>query len=186
MEKQHYLQEDLTSFLNQSIERAIERHKLELTPPAQQYLVEMLERFAEHFSLHKDLWLTPVTFQYQRINDELNRAQRMQLQRDLGDHCLFLVGYFYDFIRKQGEGQIKYHAQIGSAAYRQTGRTPFVEVGQKFGDLYLVIGDLHLPQLDERRTIEIYERWEETRDRYYASLLTGKGIIPQPLKKNSN
>ena len=186
MEKQHHLQDDLTSFLNQSIERAIERHKLELTPPAQQYLVEMLERFGEAFGAYQQGWLAPVTFQYQRITEEANKLQRMQQQQELGDHCLFLVGYFYDFIRKQGEGQIKYHAQIGSAAYRQTGRTPFVEVGQKFGDLYLVIGDLHLPQLDEKRTVEIYERWEETRDRYYASLLTGKGIIPHPLKKNSN
>src|SRR3989344_6491499 len=185
MKKQHYLQEDLTSFLNQSIERAIERHKLELPPPAQQYLVEMLERFAEHFSLHKDLWLTPVTFQYQRINDELNRAQRMQLQRDLGDHCLFLVGYFYDFVRKQGEGQVRYHAQIGSAAYQQTGKIPYLELGEKFSELYLIIGDLHLPSIKGKRLIEVYERWEETKDWYYASLLMGKGIVPRSFKGNN-
>src|SRR3989344_3610135 len=186
MEKYEIVREDLLSVLEREVEQAIGRHKLALTPPAQQYLVEMLERFAENFGLHKDVWLTPITFQYQRISDELNKAQRMQLQRDLGDHCLFLVGYFYDFVRKHGEGQVRYHAQIGSAAYQRMGRTPYLELAQKFDNLYLIIGDLHLPQLDERRTIEIYERWEETRDRYYASLLVGKGIIPQSLKKNSN
>ena len=186
MEKYKIVREDLLSELEQDVEQAIGRHKLTLTPPAQQYLVEMLERFAENFGLYKDAWLTPVTFQYQRLNDELSRAQRMQLQQNLGDHCLFLVGYFYDFIRKQGEGQVRYHAQIGSAAYQRMGRNPYLELAQKFDNLYLIIGDLHLPQLDEKRTVEIYQRWEETRDRYYASLLAGKGIIPQPLKKNNN
>src|SRR3989344_123576 len=185
MEKYEIVREDLLSVLEQEVEQAIGRHKLALTPPAQQYLVEMLERFAENFGLHKDVWLTPVTFQYQRINDELNLAQRMQLQRDLGDHCLFLVGYFYDFVRKQGEGQVRYHAQIGSAAYQQTGKSPLVEIGQKFSELYLIIGDLHLPSIKGKRLIEVYERWEETKDWYYASLLMGKGIVPRSFKGNN-
>jgi len=186
MKKQTISRNDLPSFLDKSVEQAIERHKVRLSAPAQQYLVEMLGRFAETFGLYQETWLTPVTFQYQRMSDELNRVQRMQLQRDLGDHCLFLVGYFYDFVRKYGEGQIKYHAQIGSTAYQQIGRIPYLELGEKFDTIYLIIGDLHLPQLDEKKTVEIYERWEKTRDKYYASLLLGKGIIPKELQKANN
>lgn len=182
MEKQHTLEEDLTSFLHQSIERAMERHKLELTPPAQQYLVEMLERFGEAFGVYQQGWLTPVTFQYQRITEEASRLQRIQQQRELGDHCLFLVGYFYDFVRSCGEGQVEYHSQIGSSAYVQTEQFPLVEMGRKFNRLYLVISDLHLPQIDEQRLVEIYERWEKTKDTYYASLLMGKGIMPKEIK----
>lgn len=185
MDKDELSREELPAALDQIIHQAVERHKLELSMPAKEYLVEMLGRFAENFELYKDVWLTPVTFQYQRINHELNRVQRMQLQRDLGDHCLFLVGYFYDFVRKHGEGQVRYHAEMGSAAYKQIGRIPYLELAQKFSDLYLIIGDLHLPSIDEKKLIEIYGRWEKTRDRYYASLLIGKGILPQPLKGNN-
>ena len=185
MEKKHNLQGDLTSYLNQSIERAIERHKLELTLSARQYLVEMLERFGETFGVYQQGWLTPVTFQYQRITEEANKLQRTQQQRELGDHCLFLVGYFYDFVRSCGEGQVKYHSQIGSGAYVQTEQFPLVEIGENFSELYLVIGDLHLPSIDEKRLVEIYERWEKTKDRYYASLLLGKGIVPQSLKRDN-
>ena len=186
MEKNEILREDLLSVLEQTIAQAAERHQLELSVPARAYLVEMLERFAENFGMYKDVWLTPVTFQYQHLNQELNRVQRMQRQRDLGDHCLFLVGYFYDFVRQNGEGQVRYHAQIGSTAYQQTGKHPYLELGQKFDTIYLMIGDLHLPSIDEKKLIEIYGRWEETKDRYYASLLIGKGIIPQSLKGHHN
>ena len=50
----------------------------------------------------------------------------------------------------------------------------------------MVIGDLHLPQLDEQKTLEVYERWQKTRDRYYASLLLGKGIVPREIKIANN
>jgi len=185
MERDVIVQENLNSALERDVQQAVKRHGLVITPPAQQYLVEMLERFAKYFGLYKDTWLTPITLQYHHINDELNNAQRMQLQRDLGDHCLFLVGYFYDFVRKQGEGQVRYHAQIGSAAYQQTGKSPLVEIGQKFSELYLIIGDLHLPSIKGKRLIEVYERWEETKDWYYASLLMGKGIVPRSFKGNN-
>ncbi|MEK6809234.1 MAG: hypothetical protein AABY40_01035 [Nanoarchaeota archaeon] len=179
MKKEHSLDEKLASFLQQSIECSIERHKVELTPPAKQYLVEMLERFGETFELYQQGWLTPITFQYQHILEEASRLKRKQQQRELGDHCLFLVGYFYDFVRKHGEGQIRYHAQMGSSAYLQTEQLPLIEMGRKFNQLYLVISDLHLPQIDETKLVEIYQRWENTKDEYYASLLMGKGIMPR-------
>ncbi len=181
MDKPELSQENLLSSLEQTIDQAAARHKVVLTTPAREYLLEMLERFAEDFGLYQETWLTPLTFQYQRINDEVNRAQRMQLQRQLGDHCLFLVGYFYDFVRQHGEGQVRYHAQLGSAAYQQIGRIPYRELGQKFDTIYLVIGDLHLPQIDEKKIITLYQKWLETGDSYYKSLLIGKGIMPKKI-----
>ena len=38
----------------------------------------------------------------------------------------------------------------------------------------------------EKKTVEIYERWEKTRDKYYASLLLGKGIVPKRIKIDKN
>lgn len=186
MENYQISPESLASFLDNGIGQAVERHKLELTTPAREYLVEMLQSFAEDFGLHRDAFGMPITFQYQRIAEETNRLRQTQLQRELGDHCLFLVGYFYDFVQRGGEGMVQYHSQIGSHAYQQTGKRPFMEVGQKFNDLYLVIGDLHLPAIDEKRLVEIYERWEKTRDKYYASLLLGKGIVPKKIRKDTN
>jgi len=83
MEEKKISQEDLVSFLEDGIQRSMQRHRLELTIPAQEYLVEMLGRFAETFGLYQERWLTPVTFQYQQISGEMSRLQRSQLQREL-------------------------------------------------------------------------------------------------------
>ena len=82
MENNFISREDLFSFLDRGIEKSIERHKLELTSPAQKYLVEMLEHFAETFGVEQDTWLTPITFQYQRVTEETNRMQKVQLQAE--------------------------------------------------------------------------------------------------------
>jgi len=190
MEKYEISPEGLLSALEQEVEQAIGRHKLKVTPETSRYLTAMLAKFAETTALFPDkncgTWLEPLTIQCHRITEETDALLRRNQQQQLGDHCLFLVGYFYDFIRRHGEATVRYYSSIGSTAYQQLGRSPFIEVGQKFADLYLVIGDLHLPQLDEKKTVEIYERWEKTRDKYYASLLLGKGIVPKELQKANN
>ncbi|MDP3698479.1 MAG: hypothetical protein Q8R47_02735 [Nanoarchaeota archaeon] len=190
MEKYEISREGLLSFVDQGIGQAMERHKLKVAPETSRYLTTMLARFAETTALFPDknsgTWLEPLTIQCHRITEETNLLQRRNQQQQLGEHCLFLVGYFYDFLRRHGEANVRYYSSIGSTAYQQTGRAPFVEVGQKFTDLYLVIGDLHLPQIDEKRLVEIYERWEKTKDKYYASLLLGKGIVPREIKIANN
>ena len=170
-------------FFTQTLEQALARHGLEMSDEAQNYLSRMLEQFAVKFESQSNL-LEP-TLQYQLIVDQTQKLQR-QSSRQLGDHCLFLVGYFYEFVAQQGSGWVRYHADIGANAYQQAGREPCPELAQKFTDLYVIIGDLHLPHIDEKRVIEIYEKWLQTGDRYYESLLLGKGIIPQRIKADKN
>ena len=172
-------------FFSKTLELALARHGLEVSVSAHDYLSRMLAHFSEHFILEQG-WMQPITIQYQQVIEQTKKLQRQQSSRELGDHCLFLVGYFYDFVRRNGKGQVQYHADIGSSAYQQAGREPYEELAKKFSDLYVVIGDLHLPQLDEQKTLEIYERWEKTKDRYYASLLLGKGIVPREIKISNN
>lgn len=171
-------------FFTEIIGRAFDRHQAEVSKPARNYLVEMLQQFFYAPLAHDE----PVTFQYQKNLEETNRLRQQQQQRELGDHCLFLVGYFYDFVRREGLSNVHYYAQIGSAAYREAGRHPFTEMSREFETLYLVIGDLHLPELDnEKKVMEIYERWLKTGgDKYYESLLLGKGIVPQKIKLDNN
>lgn len=170
---------EMRNFFTDTVEQAITRQQLDLSRTARKYLVDMLERFADPVKqpTSND---EPITFQYSRILRETYRLRQEQLQQQLGDHCLFLVGYFYDALRKKGEGQIEYHSQIGAAAYQDAGIYPFAELAQKFNDLYIVVGNLHLPELDRQEKLaDVYQKWLETGDRYYESLLLGKGVVPQ-------
>lgn len=171
----------------ETIEQSLDRHKLEVSDKAKNYIITMLERFADTLKLFPEQRIVPITFQYRRLVEENSKLWQRELGQELGDHCLFLMGYFYDFVRRGGEGQVEYHSLIGSTAYQQTGQHPFVEIARNFNDLYLVIADLHLPELDDpKKLIQVYQKWMETKDRYYESLLRGKGIVPQPIKKESN
>lgn len=171
----------LPVFLAESIDQAIARHQIEISVPAREYVLKMLGRFAEAVKVSSE----SITFQYQRILGETYELHKRHLSQQLGDHCLFLVGYFYDFVRRAGEGQVEYHAQMGSAAYQEAGKYPFAELADKFPELYLVIGDLHLPNLDQEKILDVYKKWLETGDRYYESLLLGKGIVPQRIKESN-
>lgn len=173
-----------TEFLTEIIEQAIDRHQASVSRQTRKYLVEMLQQFFNAPPAHDE----PITFRYQKTLQETYRLRQQQLQRELGDHCLFLVGYFYDFVRQKGSSNVCYYSQIGSAAYQEAGKYPFAEISREFEKLYLVIGDLHLPELNtEEKVMDIYGRWLKTGgDKYYESLLLGKGIIPQKIKLDNN
>jgi|SRR3989344_5143076 len=172
-------------FFNKTIELSLARHGLEVSDQAKNYLSGMLAQFSEDMELHKD-WMQPITFRYQQVMEQTQKLQRQQSSRELGDHCLFLVGYFYEFVARHGQGQVQYHTEIGSNAYQQAGRTPYAELANKFTDLYLVIGDLHLPTLNNEKIVELYQKWLQRGDKYYESLLLGKGVIPQRVKAGKN
>jgi hypothetical protein len=171
---------ELHTFFEETIEGAVARHQLGVSNLARNYLIGMLDRFAlteELFPLGQP---DTITFQYFKVLQETYKLRQQQLNQQLGDHCLFLVGYFYDFIRKQGEGQVQYYSDIGSGAYGELGTYPFAELAHKFDDLYVIIGNLHLPELNkDENVVKMYQKWQETQDRYYESLLLAKGIVPQ-------
>ena len=185
----------LEDFVSTTINNSLVRHKVDISSAAQEYLVQVLLRFSKSIELFRKYnqgpisgyGLEPITFQFTKAAQTFGRLG-VEQQRKVGDHCLFLTGFFYDFVRKDGKPMVDYHKDTGSAAYMLTGRFPFTEMAENFGDLIIVIGDLHLPQLDdERKLVDVYTRWQKTgHERYYESLLTGKGIIPQKIHSGSN
>jgi hypothetical protein len=174
--------EGLREYLERSIDTAIDRHDLNISDDARKHVISVLEKFSVSLELFEDdsYGLEPITFQYFQAAKEMGIFSRLQKHEKLGDHCLFLLGYFYDMVRKQGKSQVNFHADTGSSAYRETGN---VELATNFPSLCYVISDLHLPSIDsDEKIVELYQKWQRTEDRYYESLLLGKGIVPQKFK----
>ncbi|MDP3639853.1 MAG: hypothetical protein Q8R53_01480 [Nanoarchaeota archaeon] len=177
------------------IEEAISRRNLEVSAHSRAYLVDLLASFARPEQLFRKFrygfiegeGLEPLGLKYfTALQDSSKRVQNLQL-KDLGDQCLFLTGYFYDYLRQQGVAYVEYHYTLGSTAYASLGsrlqrepvvRELFSELAERFKDFCIVIGDMHLPSLDnEKKLLEVYERWRQTFDERYASLLLAKGCI---------
>lgn len=175
---------------------AIERRGLDVSPFSRVYVVEVLSTFARPEQLFRKYrygfvegeGLEPLGLKYFSALQEKSSSVRFAQLKDLGDQCLFLAGYFYDLLRKHGLDYVEYHYTLGSSAYaslsqRLGQKEPaigdlFSELAHRFRDFCIVIGDLHLPALnDDQKLLAMYERWRETLDERYASLLVAKGCI---------
>lgn len=172
------------NYFADSLESALQRHNYTVSPEVKTYVVEMLASFVQS----SDVCRMPITFQYfegVRASSLLERSERWQ---KLGDECLFLVGFFYDSLRKDGMSMVRFHSDIGSSAYARCGNsvrkkyhlenTVFDQLAGQFWKLGEMIGDLHLPSLENtQQFFDIYVKWQETQDKRYASLLHSKENI---------
>ena len=183
-------------FFHEHVNESVERRKISLSDYGRIYLANMLTDYAAsdklfrayEFEKIKGEGLVPITLQYLSSFNSSNFQKRVKL-KELADDCLFLVGYFYDFIRKDGKEQVKYHYYLGTTAYQSLGNLTaarernmsalFFELSDKFIDLSLIIGDMHIPSLKGEKLFETYKKWERTKDSRYLSLLTAvqKGLV---------
>ncbi len=178
------LDENFREIIDQSAQRRFK----DISLATKDYLARMLTSFASpeklfkeyHFGSVSSYGLEPITFQLANCLESESTSVHASRLRNLGDHCLFLTGYLYDFVRKRGKSQVEFHYQVGSTAYLQLGRSSqnnlFTELGDRFVNLSTLIGDLHLPQLEGKKLFDLYEQWLETKDERYASLLLAKNF----------
>ena len=75
---------------------------------------------------------------------------------------------------------------MGSSAYHRFSKflhrqgfqdSLFDELSDRFGDLGLVIGDLHLVDITDKRLIELLDKYQTTGSERYRTLLQAKGIM---------
>ncbi len=179
--------QDLGSFLQSTVEDSIVRHGFHLSADGKAYVSDFLTRFVGIGQLFREYqWngeteygLKPISLQHFAALEEKGLAEKTVALQNLAEECLFLVGYCYDFIRKNGLGQVRFHSDMGVAAYgglaALTGQQLFPEVAQHFDSYSVVVGDLHIPELknDDRRLKRVLDCWMETRDQRYALLIEG-------------
>lgn len=166
------------------IETSTEKRKIKITPNVKIYLVGVLMGFSTPNNPLQE-YNQSLTFKLNESLNENNKSLKEEKLRTIGDLCLFLTGYFPDFIEKKGSGQMDYHIAIGSTAYRVAGEcftledNLFQEMSKKFSNLRLVIGDIRPKKLYDNYSInQLFERWTKTRETYEHNLLIYRGAVP--------
>ncbi|MBU1111619.1 MAG: hypothetical protein ABH824_00590 [Nanoarchaeota archaeon] len=165
-------QSRLGELLHDEVTQSISIHCRDLSNDVGLYLTQMLAEFVRSESLFSEYrfehvsgyGLEPITFQVQRVS-----VERPYSLRELGDHCLFLVGYFYDFIRAWGNDNVNYHCSVGASSYNRYGSlfrnepqisNLFSEMALRFSDLGKVIGDLRLSEFNnDKKLFKLLERY---------------------------
>jgi len=190
---------DVSGFLRQSVDKSIARHGFSVSEDARRYVCGVLEEFIVPGKLfttynldgepvdnskpttgEQIYGLRPITFQHFEAL-EARGAERTLKTRNLAEHCLFLVGFCYDQVRRKGTA--RFHTDMGAFAYDSLGRfvvpgvaqTTYPEIAENFWEMGAVIGDLHLPTLrkDGKRINEVMCMLDKTRDKRYQLLLKG-------------
>jgi len=179
--------QELTAFLRSNIKESIDRHGFPLSSDGCDYLGDFLTRYVDATRLFREYrlqgenvrGLKPITFQHFEALEEKGLAEKTVVLQGLAEECLFLVGFCYEYVRRNGLGQVRFHSDMGAAAYgglaALTGQAVFPEVAEQFNSYSVVVGDLHIPELknDNRRFKQVLDRWMETRDRRYGLLIEG-------------
>lgn len=180
---------DLKDAFADSLRVAVQSRKLDISTWAQDYVANMLAIFVrsanlfEHSLTEKgsvEHHLPPIAISYLE-------TQSPEDLRRLGDRCLFLTGFLYDFIRCDGMPQVRYYGDIGSSAYLDFARSLkkhrdakplYYELAQKFWDLSEVIQGLRTAESYSRKELsDTLFKYTQEQDPRHADILFKCGFV---------
>jgi hypothetical protein len=180
------------AYFSEVVQEALEKRRLETSPFATQYLVELLESYVvtERLTLN-----TTMSEMYLRAAQSEKHA-KIELLKKLGDTSLYVSGFFGDSLRRKIV-DIDYYADIGGLAYAnlasETTEDIQSDVYKDFSRRFLNYVDL-LTYISQNSLIQsnqdllrLYERYVATGSELAREQLAEKGLLANPsLKKTSN
>ena len=106
--------------------------------------------------------------------------------RQVGDHSLFISGFFSDSLNRQLV-DVDYYIQLGECAYSSLARqgddtfaAVFDELAGKFTAFVDVLGEVseRTALSSNSDLLRLYEKWVRTRSRRSGDLLASRGLVP--------
>lgn len=167
--------------------QAIKHQKVDASPAAQTYVVELLAAFAKPDQAAGSALSEPVTFLL-RDAMEATGPERFKRLQALGDGVLYGVGFFGEGIDRADK---RYFVHVGSSAYGHaadmlrrgaTGPGVLDEMAQGFGGFVEVLNDVSdwvMAQgvRGQQGVVKLYERWLKRSSPALTSGLAGLGIV---------
>lgn len=167
-----------------AVRDSVERRQLDISTLAQSYVVNLLTLFLDTENFFDGYELNDQG-EVKKILEPIAFAHLTGVEpKRLGDKCLFLSGFMYDFIRKYGLDQVRYYGDVGSSAYISYAKNHaevkhlYFELARKFCDLSNVIGDLSLPEsYTDRQLMDIFFKYRQDFDQRHQEILTKCGFV---------
>ena len=113
-------------------------------------------------------------------------AERARHLREVGDHSLYVSGFFADSLSR-GLVDLEYYIEMGGTAYSQLARMPsrtvstdvYLELSDKFPRLVDVLAEVSDSSLGSNASVvQLYERWLRTGSEWIARKLRARGVLP--------
>src|SRR3989338_9566431 len=175
--------EKLSAYFFDRLNVAPEVEEHELLDTSCWYVADVISKYVNASELLKEGQLEPLTFQlFASLNDP-NHGR----VRKLANESLFLTGFFYDFVRKRGMGQVDYYHEIGSRAFKTLSiayqqnedlSLAMYDISENHPVFSKMIGDLRAQEMCDSDLVDLARRWENTHDERYRSLMIKLGYDP--------
>ena len=180
----------LYDYFADQVHRVNDHRNLQLSIDAIRYLSAMLVELSKTENVFP--WDEPTTLTELHCQaNEANPRQALHLYKQLGDHALYISGFFSESLERKTVG-VEYYADMGgSAYYRAAGLTSlagdlmalsqiFDELSHRFRHCVGVLSEV--AEMDRSDSVEdivrLYERWLTTRDPHTAERLNALGLLP--------
>lgn len=188
----------IKEFFEERFEEAVCANSVELLDLTRYYLVELLTEYTESdvaFSLEREDPEMPLSIRFLQATGKTTR-EKLIYYKKIGDFCLFLSGFFPEFIQRK-IADLDLYIAIGAKAYSNVEsslrNTPsvkedsfiqmFRELADKFPelvDLYMDVSE-RMQSLTNRNIMKVYDKYLLLRSRRYEKILKDAGIHPLPL-----
>jgi len=177
--------ESAIEFFKHEVEDAMARQHLKTSDWTSYYVVNLLATFVADRGPSPALGDEALGVRLARALQSEGTAQREALRR-VGDHSLFLVGFFSDSLSNRLV-DVDYYISLGGSAYGRLANRDeeafadvFGEMAEKFVPLVDVLADIsdRASMGTNRDLLRLYDRWVRTGSPRHGNLLTEMGILP--------
>jgi hypothetical protein len=184
---------DVVSFFEGKVRDAAKTRGYDPEAPSALYVAGLLADYAKPGTLSHEALSRPLSFLLREALDTVG-PDRFQRLRGLGDHALYVSGFFAENLERRGveRGFVR---SLGATAYDAAGamlrraggeaRGPDVydELATRFDDLVALLADVAdalyaTSAHDSRSVLEVYERWSRRHSPALAEALAQWGIAP--------
>ncbi len=183
---------NLYDYFSSQVHEVNERRRLELSLELMRYLSALLVELSKTERVFPaDGPQTLTEWHYQAGSASPTRA--LQLYKQLGDHALYIAGFFSESLERKPVG-IQYYSDMGGSAYYRAASLSvlsghYLALSQIFHELserfQICVGILtevaeSTPTDRPQDLIRLYERWLTTQDEWTRERLVALGLIPSP------
>ena len=180
---------NIDSYFEEIVRVAMRRRGVEATGAAQHYLAGLLAEYGRG-PQGKPTLDKPLTFQLRDALEERG-AERFERLRCIGDHVLYVLGFFGGAVKRRGADP-EYVMTVGSSAYGHAsammrmcgtaaGHDVLSELSEHYDSFVAVmeeVADSAIGASDDASVLRLYERWQATGSATLAATLNELGMFP--------
>jgi hypothetical protein len=177
-----FRRESAVEYFKDLVDGALARQRIEVGELTAFYVVRLLASFMQRPGGSGE---EPLGLRLAQALDAGGKARRASL-RDIGDHSLFISGFFSDSLTRKLV-DVDYYVNIGGTAYNALSRIEdetFSAVFAELADKFIGFVDV-LSEVSERTScasnvdlLRLYEKWLKTGSARSGQLLVEQGVVP--------